>query len=57
MIFQIDFALKESEKEKHHICVKRKLNRQFNNDEQQKTNYDIRCNQIFFFKKKSFHYF
>ncbi len=54
MIFQIDFTREENERKKSHVCVKKELNHQSNNDEQQKTNRDIRWDQIFFFENKVF---
>jgi hypothetical protein len=42
VIFQIDFACEENEKDKHHVCVKKESNHQSNDDEQQKTNRDVR---------------
>jgi hypothetical protein len=54
VIFQINFAREESEKEQHYVRVKRKSNRQSNDNEQQRTNRDVRCDQIFFFEEEVF---
>jgi uncharacterized membrane protein len=52
VILQIDFACEESEKEKHHIYSEKELNRQSNNDKQQRTNRNV-C-QIFSFEEEIF---
>jgi hypothetical protein len=43
VIFQIDFAREESEREQHHARVKRESNHQSSDSEQQKTNRSVRC--------------
>jgi hypothetical protein len=57
VIFQIDFAREESEREQHHARVKKKSNRQSSDNEQQRTNRDVRCDEILFLEKKFFHVF
>jgi hypothetical protein len=54
VIFQIDFACEKNEKKKHHDRVKKKTNRQSSDSEQQRTNRDVRCDQIFFFEEEVF---
>ncbi len=54
MIFQIDFAREEDEREKLHNRVKRESNRQSNDNEQQRTSRDVRCDQIFFLEEEIF---
>ncbi len=57
MIFQIDFAREESEKEQHHARVKKESNRRSNDSEQQRTNRDVRCDRIFLFEEEIFFVF
>jgi hypothetical protein len=54
VIFQIDFACEESEKEQHHARVKRESNRQSSDSEQQRTNRDVRCDRIFLLEEVFF---
>jgi hypothetical protein len=54
VIFQIDFVREENERKKHHDRVKKESNHQSNDNEQQKTNRDVRCDQIFLFEKEIF---
>jgi hypothetical protein len=57
VIFKIDFAREESEKEQHHTRVKKKSNRQSNDNEQQRTNRDVRCDQIFLLEEEIYFVF
>jgi hypothetical protein len=54
VIFQIDFAREENEREIHHDRVKRKSNRQSSDNEQQRTSRDFCCDQIFLLEEEVF---
>jgi hypothetical protein len=54
VIFQIDFAREENEREKCHDRVKKESNRQSSDNEQQRTNRDVRCDQIFLLEEEVF---
>ncbi len=54
MIFQIDFAREKNEREKRHDRVKKESNHQSSDSEQQRTDRDVRCDQIFLFEEKVF---